>query len=45
MGTAPFIIAPEPEEKPSLLWLWWTVALLTAGVAMFIAVAAYCWPM
>jgi hypothetical protein len=45
MGTEPFIIAPEPEEKPSLLWLWWTVALLTAGVAMIIAVAAYCWPM
>jgi len=41
----PFIEAPRAEEPPTLLRLWLSVALLTAGVAMFIAVAAYCWPM
>jgi hypothetical protein len=41
----PFIEAPRAEEPPTLLRLWLSVALLTAGVAMIIAVAAYCWPM
>jgi hypothetical protein len=41
----PFIEAQRVEEQPTLLRLWLSVALLTAGVAMFIAVAAYCWPM
>jgi hypothetical protein len=41
----PFIEAPREAEQPTLLRLWLSVALLTAGVAMIIAVAAYCWPM
>jgi hypothetical protein len=41
----PFIEAQRVEEQPTLLRLWLSVALLTAGVAMIIAVAAYCWPM
>lgn len=45
MQPDPFIEGPPPEEKPTLLRLWLSVALLTAGVAMIIAVAAYCWPM
>ena len=45
MQPEPFIEAPRAEEPPTLLRLWLSVALLTAGVAMFIAVAAYCWPM
>ena len=45
MQPEPFIEGPPPEEKPTLLRLWLSVALLTAGVAMIIAVAAYCWPM
>lgn len=45
MQPEPFIEGPPPEEKPTLLRLWLSVALLTAGVAMVIAVAAYCWPM
>lgn len=45
MQPEPFIEGPPPEETPTLLRLWLSVALLTAGVAMFIAVAAYCWPM
>ena len=45
MQPEPFIEGPPPEETPTLLRLWLSVALLTAGVAMIIAVAAYCWPM
>ncbi len=45
MQPEPFIEGPPPEEKPTLLRLWLSVALLTAGVAMIIAVTAYCWPM
>ena len=45
MQPEPFIEAPRAEEPPTLLRLWLSVALLTAGVAMIIAVAAYCWPM
>jgi hypothetical protein len=41
----PFIEAPRAEEPPTLLRLWLSVALLTAGVVMIIAVAAYCGPM
>ena len=45
MQPEPFIEAPRAEEQPTLLRLWLSVALLTAGVAMIIAVAAYVWPM
>lgn len=45
MQPEPFIEGRTPEETPTLLRLWLSVALLTAGVAMIIAVAAYCWPM
>ena len=45
MQPEPFIEGPPPEETPTLLRLWLSVALLTAGVAMIIAVASYCWPM
>ena len=45
MQPEPFIEAPRVEEQPTLLRLWLSVALLTAGVAMFIAVSVYVWPM
>lgn len=45
MQPEPFIEAPRAEEQPTLLRLWLSVALLTAGVAMIIAVAAYCGPL
>lgn len=44
MQAEPFIEGPPPEEKPTLLRLWFLVALLTAGVAMNIAFAVYSWP-
>ncbi len=45
MQPEPFIEGPPPEETPTLLRLWFAVALLAVGVAVLIAVAAYCWPM
>ena len=45
MQPEPFIEAPKPEEKPTLLRLWLSVALLTVGVAVLIAVSVYVWPM
>ena len=45
MQPEPFIEGPPPEEKPTLLRLWLSVALLTVGVAVLIAVSVYVWPM
>lgn len=45
MQPEPFIEGPPPEEKPTLLRLWLSVALLTVGVAVLITVSVYVWPM
>jgi hypothetical protein len=41
----PFVEAPSSEEQPTLLRLWFAVALLAVGVAVLIAVSVYVWPM
>jgi hypothetical protein len=45
VSAEPFIEGPPPEEKPTRLRLWLSVALLAGGVAMLIAVSVYVWPM
>ena len=45
MQPEPFIEGPPPEETPTLLRLWLSVALLAVGVAVLIAVSVYVWPM
>ena len=45
MQPEPFVEAPSSEEQPTLLRLWFAVALLAVGVAVIGAAAAYVWPM
>ena len=44
MQPEPFIEAQRVEEQPTLLRLWFSVALLAVGVAVLIAVSVYVGP-